>query len=266
MTTVLQYVYDFVDEKSDPRVRNWTFMENFWPTLTIIALYLLSVYVFLPTYMKNRKPYKLKAVIRVYNLFQIVACVVLIYLTLNSGWVQGRLSLGCQPVDYSNDKYAVQLLNVFHWTYFLKVIELIETVFFVLRKKYNQVSPLHVYHHASTMTLAWIACKFVGGGMASFPIIINSSIHVMMYTYYYLASLGTEWQKALVPWKPRMTVAQMVQFCILILHSLLALLPSCNVPKSFLLLYLPNIVLLFKMFYDFYHQSYTKNHIQKIKQ
>jgi len=36
-------------------------------------------------------------------------------------------------------------------------------VFFILRKKTNQVSGLHVYHHASTFILAWAAVKFFPG-------------------------------------------------------------------------------------------------------
>lgn len=45
----------------------------------------------------------------------------------------------------------------------LKVFELSDTFIFVLRKKYNQASFLHIYHHASTVLLSWIACKFVPG-------------------------------------------------------------------------------------------------------
>lgn len=44
------------------------------------------------------------------------------------------------------------------WLYYMaKIIELLDTVFFVLRKKHQQVSFLHVYHH----TLMPI-CSFLG--------------------------------------------------------------------------------------------------------
>lgn len=42
----------------------------------------------------------------------------------------------------------------------LRLIELIETVIFVLRKKQNQVSPLHIYHHISTVVLLWSFLKY----------------------------------------------------------------------------------------------------------
>ena len=35
--------------------------------------------------------------------------------------------------------------------------------FFILRKKNNQVSFLHVYHHASMCVLWWMVCKWVPG-------------------------------------------------------------------------------------------------------
>lgn len=70
----------------------------------------------------------------------------------------------CHPVDYSKGQpKAMALLNLTYATFMLKIIELIETVFFVMRKKYNQISKLHVYHHASTVTMGYIMVKYVGG-------------------------------------------------------------------------------------------------------
>ena len=71
----------------------------------------------------------------------------------------------------------------------MKVVDLIETVIFVLRKKQNQVSYLHVYHHASTVIVTYITVKYVAGGMFSLPVIANTLIHIIMYSYYLLSSL-----------------------------------------------------------------------------
>ncbi|CAG9765607.1 unnamed protein product [Ceutorhynchus assimilis] len=266
MTTVAEYIGDFLREKADKRVSNWFLMSSLMPTLGIISIYLTLVYVILPAYMKNRKPFQLTKIIKAYNLFQITSCSIIIYWMATSGWVQGDYSLGCQPIDYSNNPKALYLLQGFHWTYFLKMTELIETIFFILRKKNNQVTKLHVYHHASSMTLAWIGCKFIGGGMSCVPVLLNSFIHILMYTYYYLAALGPSWQKRLAPWKPRLTIAQMVQFTLLIIHSMAVFSPNCAGPRPFILLYLPNVVIIYKMFYDFYKASYhAKKTAQKVK-
>ncbi len=45
-------------------------------------------------------------------------------------------------------------------TMFVKLIELVETVFFVLRKKQNQISFLHVYHHVTTFVMLWLFVKY----------------------------------------------------------------------------------------------------------
>lgn len=79
-----------------------------------------------------------------------------------SGWTT-HYSLGCQPVDYSENETAMRMLRFVWYTFLLKMVELVETVFFILRKKYNQVSKLHVYHHVSTFLLAWFGTKFIGG-------------------------------------------------------------------------------------------------------
>ncbi|KAJ8925539.1 hypothetical protein NQ315_009379 [Exocentrus adspersus] len=258
MTSIIHLFENERNFFSDPRVQQWTLMSTPLPTIFISLVYLALVLVILPTYMKRRKPFDLSKIIRYYNIFQIASCCFIIYRVLTSGWITGELNLGCQPIDYSDNPKAVRMVGAFFWLYFLKMSELVETVFFVLRKKFNQVSGLHVYHHVSTFCLAWIGCKFLGGGMASFPVIINSFIHIIMYSYYYLSSYGPKWQKKLAPWKPKLTMLQMIQFTILIIHSLTALLPSCHVPKQVLLLYVPNVLLVYKMFYDFYKTSYNK--------
>nr|CAH7715198.1 unnamed protein product [Callosobruchus chinensis] len=234
-----------------------TLMASPLPTLMIAALYLLTVLVVLPIYMKNRKPYKLTTIIRYYNIFQILSCIYIIYVISTAGWLQGELSLGCQPVDYSNTPTALQMASGFYYIYLLKMVELIETVFFCLRKKFNQVTGLHIYHHASTFCLTYIGCRFVAGGMASVPLVVNSFIHILMYAYYYMSSFGPSWQKKLAPWKPKLTMLQMVQFTLLIIHALTSLTPNCQVPRTLLMIYIPNVVVIFKMFYDFYQKSYS---------
>nr|CAH7761848.1 unnamed protein product [Callosobruchus chinensis] len=248
----------------NPRVQHWTLMASPLPTLMIAALYLLTVLVVLPIYMKNRKPYKLTTIIRYYNIFQILSCIYIIYVISTAGWLQGELSLGCQPVDYSNTPTALQMASGFYYIYLLKMVELIETVFFCLRKKFNQVTGLHIYHHASTFCLTYIGCRFVAGGMASVPLVVNSFIHILMYAYYYMSSFGPSWQKKLAPWKPKLTMLQMVQFTLLIIHALTSLTPNCQVPRTLLMIYIPNVVVIFKMFYDFYQKSYSTKQQDKV--
>lgn len=96
------------------------------------------------------------------------------------------------------------------WFYFLcKIVELLDTVFFILRKKEKQVSFLHLYHHAMMPICSWIGVKFLPGGHGTLLGLINSFIHIIMYSYYFLAALGPQFQKYLW-WKKYLTVMQMV--------------------------------------------------------
>jgi elongation of very long chain fatty acids protein 7 len=50
------------------------------------------------------------------------------------------------------------------WIYYMaKIIELLDTVFFVLRKKNSQVTFLHVYHHTLMPICSFIGVKFFAG-------------------------------------------------------------------------------------------------------
>lgn len=104
-------------------------------------------------------------------------------------------------------------------------------VFFVLRKKTNQVSYLHLYHHSMMPVCGWIGAKFLpgylqcmwhnfqknskfccfSGGHGTLLGVINSFIHVIMYSYYLVSSLGPEYQKFLW-WKRYLTTMQMVSY------------------------------------------------------
>ena len=54
-------------------------------------------------------------------------------------------------------------------------------------------------------------------GHGTFYVIINSFVHVVMYTYYLVAALGPEFKKYLW-WKKYVTVLQIVSLMIKIAH------------------------------------------------
>lgn len=49
-----------------------------------------------------------------------------------------------------------------------------------------------------------------------------------------------------------------IQFTVMLIHAICNLRPSCESPKWFIVAFIPNIVLIYKMFYDFYQTSYRK--------
>lgn len=82
-------------------------------------------------------------------------------------------------------------------------------VFFVLRKKQNQVTFLHVYHHTITAIFSWCYLKLLPGEQGVIVAFLNSIVHVIMYSYYFIASLGSKYRKYLW-WKKYMTCIQLV--------------------------------------------------------
>ncbi|KAF7417512.1 hypothetical protein HZH68_000165 [Vespula germanica] len=189
------------------------------------------------------------------SIVPMIVGIYIILLLVNGGWYRD-IFIYCVPVTYSTDPASMKIASGMWWTLILKIVDLIETEIFVLRKKNSQITFLHVYHHISTVLLIWLGVRYFAGGMACFLPLVNCSIHVIMYTYYFLSSLGPEIQKLILPYKPILTITQMVQFVVLLLHLIQAFLPSCNVPKLPVFITFINIIINFLLFYNFYQKNY----------
>lgn len=150
------------NEIADDRVRNWLFMADPVPMALIILAYLTIVLKIGPCFMLTRKPYNLKSLLACYNLGMVLSCVVILFRYYHHG-VRLSTLVSCVEIDYSEGENAMGVLNIMWWTHIVKLVELVETVFFVLRKKESQVTFLHVYHHTSTLFLSWVGVKYVGG-------------------------------------------------------------------------------------------------------
>merc|ERR1712080_352206 len=97
----------------------------------------------------------------------------------------------CQLVDYSHNTEAMSALSVTWWFYVSKFPDFLDSFFFILRKNYRQLSGLHVVHHGTIPAFAWFGVKFAGGGNYLFSVMLNSAIHTIMYTYYFLSPRTT---------------------------------------------------------------------------
>lgn len=136
-----------------------------------------------------------------------------------------------------------------------KMSELLDTVFFVLRKKQNQITFLHVYHHTMTAVVSWIYVRFLPGEQCALLGLINSFVHVIMYTYYLLAALGPQYKKYLW-WKKYITWIQLVQFVIVLSYLMMVLMMDCKVPKALTYFMMTNMVIFLYLFGDFYRKTY----------
>ncbi|KAI4493010.1 hypothetical protein M0802_009780 [Mischocyttarus mexicanus] len=253
---ILKTVYHYISFCPDPRLRNWFLFNSVLPIAFTLFGYFYFIFVCGPKFMKNRKPYSLKTFIRCYDVTQILLNSFIIYKFVNGGWYS-RIWIYCVPVVYETSPENMELLDGCWWTLVSKYLDLLETIIFVLRKKNNQISFLHVYHHATTLIFGWVFGKMFAGGMAVFVPLLNCSVHVLMYTYYFLSSCGPRIKAAINDYKHFITIIQMTQFIILIAHHTQVFLPSCNVPSLPAALFIANYIMNFFLFYNFYQKSYS---------
>lgn len=228
---VISY-YDRFMAQGDERILKYPFMESPLPTVTACVMYLLFIRVIGPNMMKNRKPFELRYPMIVYNFAMVLLNGYLFWFFGVYGWF-GKYNFKCQPVDKSNHPDAVGMVRIGWIFYFSKFIEFLDTIFFVLRKKYNQISTLHVIHHMTMPFNVWFTIRFAPGGHSSFCSFVNSFVHVVMYTYYGLAAIGPHLQPYLW-WKKYITRLQLTQFVLVLLHCFQLLFRDCDYPRIFM--------------------------------
>ena len=87
--------------------------------------------------------------------------------------------------------------------------------------------------------------------------IINTFIHVIMYSYYALAALGPEFQKYLW-WKRYITQIQLIQFICVMVWFVVVYNKQTDLPIGYMACNFGNAVFLYLLFAGFYRSSYTK--------
>ncbi|XP_011173726.1 elongation of very long chain fatty acids protein AAEL008004 isoform X2 [Solenopsis invicta] len=264
MSIIMHYIdrfHDMLDRHADTRTTNWLLMSSPFPTLFICLTYVYVVKVLGPKLMENRKPFQFKNTLVVYNLFQVIFSAWLFYECLMGGWWD-QYSFRCQPVDYSNSPTAIRMVHASWWYYFSKFTEFIDTIFFVLRKKNNHVSTLHVIHHGCMPMSVWFGVKFTPGGHSTFFGLLNTFVHIVMYTYYLLAAMGPKVQPYLW-WKKYLTAFQMLQFIAIMVHAFQLLFIECNYPKAFVWWIGLHAVMFLFLFKEFYQQSYQQKKLRR---
>ncbi|XP_014209424.1 elongation of very long chain fatty acids protein AAEL008004-like [Copidosoma floridanum] len=256
MSVIVDYYKDLIYNRNDPRTKDWLLASGPGPLLWIVSFYLYFCTSLGPKIMQDRKPFTLRYTLIVYNFVQVILSIYLVHEGLMAGWLYDY-SYKCQPVDYSNNSQSLRMARAVYMYFICKLIELLDTVFFVMRKKQRQISFLHLYHHAMMPICAWIGVRFVPGGHATLLGLINSFIHILMYTYYMLAAFGPEVQKYLW-WKRHLTSLQLVQFVIILFHNLQVLVTDCNYPKPLAMLLCINAGLFIYLFGSFYVKTYKR--------
>uniref|UniRef100_A0A8C8K5Z0 Elongation of very long chain fatty acids protein n=1 Tax=Oncorhynchus tshawytscha TaxID=74940 RepID=A0A8C8K5Z0_ONCTS len=225
--------------KMDSRVRGWLLLDSYLPTLSFTIVYLLIVYLG-PKYTRNRPSYSLKGVLLVYNFS--VSMLSLYMLVEVSCSKTNRYRLQCLGLHEAGEA-DVRVAKVLWWYYFSKLIEFLDTMFFVLRKKNSQITFLQVYHHASMFNIWWSVLNWIWipvDRVGFFGPTLNSFIH-----------------------KRYLTQAQLVQFLLSIIHTLGAVIVPCGFPIRRLLIQVSYMATLAILFVNVYIQlTFEQSHIK----
>ncbi len=131
-----------------------------------------------------------------------------------------------------------------------KIIELMDTVFMLLRHKSRQITFLHIYHHASMLLLSDYAYHVTPWPAIGFILAINSFVHVVLYWYYGVSVVNAE---AVMSLKPRLTELQIFQFFIDFIYAFYG-----YAHHGFCVYGILYGILMTVLFVNFYYRAYLK--------
>ncbi|XP_063230867.1 very long chain fatty acid elongase 7-like [Bacillus rossius redtenbacheri] len=254
----LQSAYVYVtDDPRDSSVKNLPFLSSPFPMIIVIVSYLYFCNNLGPKIMKNRKALNLRSLLIVYNAFQILASAWLLTQGVLYSWPM-RYKFFCQPLEIESSEIGIWASKVLAAYYWLKIVDLLDTIFFVLRKKFSQITFLHLYHHTIMVISSYMVSKYYTGGHLTLVGELNSFVHMVMYTYYLMTSIHSKYSQ-LIWFKKFITQLQMVQFLILTVQSFPTLFwENCDYPKWLRAISTVQNVFMFCLFGNFYKTAYYK--------
>lgn len=242
--------------------------KNWWLSMVFASVYIVAVFLG-QHYMKSREKFDLRRPLVAWNF---VLCLFSVFGAARV-WPEFYYTLANKGVEYSvcDSRYCNAGLVVgWSWLFALsKVPELIDTLFIVLRKQ--PLIFLHWYHHATVLIYCWYACSDSTASGRWF-VIMNFTIHAVMYGYYGLRALRyniPKWVNIMI------TSGQLSQMVFGIYINIVAFLKKqrgedCDVSydniKWSFIMYFSYFLLFFKFFYTAYISPVKRSSASKSNQ
>ncbi|MGH0148835.1 UNVERIFIED_CONTAM: hypothetical protein FKN15_013795 [Acipenser sinensis] len=201
--------------------------------------------------MKNKEPFSCRRVLVVYNIGLTLLSFYMFYELVTGAW-EGGYNFFCQDT-HSGGEADMKIVRVLWWYYFSKLIEFMDTFFFILRKNNHQITFLHVYHHATMPNIWWFVMNWVPCGHSYFGANLNSFIHVLMYSYYGLSAIPAV--RPYLWWKKYITQGQLIQFVLTMFQTTCAVFRPCGFPMGWLYFQICYLISLIALFSNFYIQG-----------
>ncbi|XP_028967392.1 elongation of very long chain fatty acids protein AAEL008004-like [Galendromus occidentalis] len=239
----------------DPRTEGWPLVGNPLGIILLLVVYVLLVTKIGPRWMEHRKPFNIRNWIAVTNAIQVFFNAYFSYQFMKHTYIYGGYNIWCQGVSLVVNEQGERLASLCWYYLMVRIGDFLDTVFFVLRKKFSHISFLHVVHHVLVVFNGWYGLTYGFDGQAMLSICINSCVHILMYTYYLLSLFKISWLGRV---KPYLTIVQISQFCAISLHSLVPLFLECGYPVQHTILILGEALFFLALFLNFYRMAYSR--------
>ncbi|OWF34562.1 elongation of very long chain fatty acids protein 5-like [Mizuhopecten yessoensis] len=167
----------------------------------------LAMIVLSPIYQRVTSPLQMRPILIIHNF----AC------SAASLYAMLGLLYGLSQSESTFQKGPSELMIPFFRIYWItKLVELLDTVFMMLRHRRRQISFLHVYHHCSMLLLSDVSYNLYPWPCIAFYLAINCFVHIVLYLYY---GLSATFPDKSFPWKKHITQLQLLQFFIGFVHA-----------------------------------------------
>jgi len=231
------------------------YFSKYWLFLGIIGALYLPVIFGIKYFMKHREPFDFKYILALWNfglaIFSLTGFLSLLPFSF-------RILLTQTPLKNVCD-YSVYLHSEAIWVFYFnnsKVVEFVDTIFVVLRKK--PLIFLHYYHHIVTFIYCWYGTQYQVLINASgwWFAVMNLAVHSFMYTYYGLTAIGYY-----PKWNRYLTTCQILQMAVGIIILFVSL--GCEKQSTFdfvfgFVMYLSYLVLFLQLYFDKYSSKEGK--------
>ncbi|XP_053206726.1 elongation of very long chain fatty acids protein 7-like [Panonychus citri] len=231
MIEMIRYVFHDFWETVGSSNLSWfpTLKGGPWAILCIIGCYLYFVTNLGPRLMKNREPFELRSILLVHNIIKII--LYSIVLILGSWCIDGgSKATKCELFNFDGDDLKTRItISIGLEYYLLKYFDLMDTIYFVLKKKTSQVTSAHLIHHSLMPLLFYVAYKFCPSLHLGLIPIVNSFIHFLTATYHIICTIDPSRKHIYRNWARYLFHLQMIQFVffIIIFLNMVYLMEDC---------------------------------------